>query len=541
MFNSFKSNLIFSFSRKPISNLNFSTLIHHLPPHPSLRQTQQFHAHIISAGLAGNPHQIGSLIAALSHSPKIPSNYVSSILNHAQISTVFAANNLIRCFAKTQSPLQSIELYAFMTKHVHLKPNKYTYPFLFQACAKALAITEGFQIHTHILLMGFDYDVYIRNSLIHLYSSCSMIDFAQRVFDDCSQSRDIVTWNSLLGAYSRNGQIDIALKLFDEMPERDLISWTIKINGHVQSGQLEEALTCFQQLKHNGLTPNEAIFVTILSATAQLGLLDRGREIHKFIDSSGFPLTIPIQTGLIDMYAKCGSIEEAKNIFNIMSNKGISTWNAMICGLASHSHEREALKLFESFLKKRLRPDNVTFIGVLNACSRAGLVNEGEYYFKMMTDTYEIKPEMEHFGCMVDLLGRAGLVEKAIRLIEDMPVKPESGLWATLLGACKIHGEVELGERIGRKVIELDPNHDGHYVQLSGIYANARKWDDVVRVRRLMRDRKGNKGAGWSLIEDRGKVHRFVVGDREHKCSSDIYGILEIIGKTIVENVSSIR
>ncbi|TKY47226.1 Pentatricopeptide repeat-containing protein [Spatholobus suberectus] len=169
------------------------------------------------------------------------------------------------------------------------------------------------------------------------------------------------------------------------------------------------------------------------------------------------------------------------------------------------------------------------------ACSRAGLVDEGRYYFKLMMDGYGIEPEMEHYGCMVDLLARAGLVEEAVRLIEGMAVAPDPVMWATLLDACKLHGFVAMGEKIGNKLIELDPTHDGHYLQLAGIYAKARKWEDVVRIRGLMNERIASKVAGWSLIEVQGRVHRFVAGDREHECSSDIYKMLGTIGLRITE------
>ncbi|KAL3586845.1 hypothetical protein D5086_013712, partial [Populus alba] len=274
-----------------------------------------------------------------------------------------------------------------------------------------------------------------------------------------------------------------------------VISWNTMLMAYVHNGNLGEALECFKRMRESGLVPDEATLVTMLSASAQLSLLEHGRSIHSIIDSLNLPMTISIGTALLDMYAKCGCIEQSRLLFENMPRREVSTWNVMICGLASHGLGKDALTLFERFLNEGLHPMNVTFVGVLNACSRAGLVKEGRHYFQMMTDSYGIEPEMEHYGCMVDLLGRAGLVFEAIKVIENMAISPDPVLWAMVLCACRIHGLPELGEKIGNRLIELDPTYDGHYVQLASIYANSRKWEDVVRVRRLMAERNTSKVA----------------------------------------------
>lgn len=349
------------------------------------------------------------------------------------------------------------------------------------------------------------------------------------MFDESPHHCDVVTWNAMLAGFARDGQVSVVEKLFDEMPERDVISWNTMLMAYVHNGKLGEALECFKRMRESGLVPDEATLVTMLSASAQLSLLEHGRSIHSIIDSLNLPMTISIGTALLDMYAKCGCIEQSRLLFENMPRREVSTWNVMICGLASHGLGKDALTLFERFLNEGLHPMNVTFVGVLNACSRAGLVKEGRHYFQMMTDSYGIEPEMEHYGCMVDLLGRAGLVFEAIKVIENMAISPDPVLWATVLCACRIHGLPELGEKIGNRLIELDPTYDGHYVQLASIYANSRKWEDVVRVRRLMAERNTSKVASWSLIEAQGKVHRFVAGHGEHEQSLEIQKMLEII------------
>ncbi|KAF5448098.1 hypothetical protein F2P56_028663 [Juglans regia] len=519
--------------------------LYSLPPRPSLFQTKQAHARIIVHGLASDAVLLGHLLSCLALAPSSSLEYSLSVYRALDYPNVFASNNMIRCFAKSDSPRGSVVLYSSMRQRNVALPNSHTFTFVLQACSKAFAIHEGTQVHSHVVKLGFGVDVFITNALIHLYSACCRMECSKRVFQENIHHRDVVSWNSILAGLVRDGQVGVAETMFGKMPERDAISWSTMIMGYVQNGQLEEGLECFKDMRERGLMPNEAILVTVLSASAQMGLLEHGRLVHSIINSLNFRMTTSLGTALVDMYAKCGCIEQSKLLFNSMHQRDISSWNVMICGLASHGLGKEALEHFEKFVNEGFRPVNVTFIGVLNACSRAGLVSEGRHYFKLMTENYDIEPEMEHYGCMVDLLGRAGFINEAVDLIEKMPAPPDPVLWATLLGACKTHGLVELGEMIGNKLIHLDPNHDGHYVQLASIYAKSRKWEDVVRVRRLMFKQNTNKIAGWSLIEAEGRVHQFVAGDREHERSSEIYKMLETIGTRISEagytpNISSV-
>lgn len=531
-----KINRILSFckhisSSQPISH---SLPLQYLPCRPCLSQIKQAHAHIVVSGTSGDARFMGHLLAYLSLSSLTPFDYCSAIFYTISFPSVFAVNNMIRCITKGNSPYDSVSLYSTLRRN-GLKPNNHTFTFLLQACSKALAINEGAQVHNHVIKLGFGKDLFIRNALIHLYCACSRVECSKRVFEEEILHRDVVTWNSMMAALLRDGQVNVVEQMFGEMLEKDVISWSTMIKGYVQNGLLEKGLECFKKMREKGIRPNEAILVTVISASAQLGLLGLGQSVHSTIESLNFPITVPIGTALIDMYAKCGCIEKSILLFHDMPKKDIWTWNVQICGLASHGHAKDALALFHNFITEGFCPVSITFIGVLNACSKAGLVSEGRQYFRLMIDHYGIQPEMEHYGCMVDLFARAGLVDEAFQLIETMSIPPDPVLWATLLGACKIYGLVEMGEKIGNKLIKLEPTHDGHYVQLAGIYAKARKWEDVVRVRRLMTERNTNKVAGWSLIEDQGRVHHFVAGDREHEHASDIYNMLQRIGIKIGE------
>ncbi|KAF6168148.1 hypothetical protein GIB67_011533, partial [Kingdonia uniflora] len=333
----------------------------------------------------------------------------------------------------------------------------------------------------HLLLL-YKSGALKRNSLIHFYTACCETNKSRWVLDESPQCRDVVTWNVILASYARDERIDVMEDLFEEMPKRDVIC-SFSVCSIVARAR------------------------TICSLQYELS------EVP--YDSIG--------AGLIDMYAKCGCIEMSKKVFSEMPRRDVWEWNGMISSLAMHGFGKEAVSLFKRFIREGLSPTNVTFVGILNACSRAGLVNDGRHYFKLMREIYGIEPEMEHYGCMVDLLDHAGFVSEGLELIEKMLIKPDPVVWATLLATCKIHGLVELGETIGEKLIQLDPTHDGNYILLANIYSKSKKWGDVIRVRRLMVDRGATKVAGWSLIEAEGKTHKFIAGDRDHERSSEIY------------------
>ncbi|XP_020252466.1 pentatricopeptide repeat-containing protein At3g62890-like [Asparagus officinalis] len=499
-----------SFNLKPSPTLSLSPLSH--LPHSTHRSTL---SHLLS---------LSSLPPSLSST-----HYSLSLFHQINRPNTFASNSLIRCLAKSPNPSHSLHFYAHM-RRIGIPTNNFTYPFVLQACSKGSLMPEGVQIHTHVLKFGFDRDLYVRNGLIGFYCACSDLGSSRRVFDGYPFVRDVVSWNVMIVGYARAGEICVAEKVFDDMPERDVVSWSSMIVGYVSNGMLEKSLKLFRQMIDKRLAVNEAALVTVLSASAQLGLLDYGSFVHESIKKLKFPLTINIGAALVDMYAKCGCVELSRQVFDDLPKKDVFAWNAMLCGLATHGLGKEALDLFERFTEEGFHPTNVTFVGVLNACSRAGLVNEGRQHFNSMIRDYGIEPEMEHYGCIVDLLGRAGLVNEAVKLIENMSIKPDPVLWGTLLGACKMHGLVELGVSIGSKLLELEPAHDGHYVLLAGIYAKAKKWDDVLKIRKLMANRGTNKSAGWSLIEAHGNVHKFVAGDKDHERSLEIYKKLEMIG-----------
>ncbi|KAJ0986568.1 hypothetical protein J5N97_004924 [Dioscorea zingiberensis] len=529
-----RSNGVFSLQSHYCTAPHLHPPLSSLPPRPSPRQIHQAHAQLITLGLATRRAPMSHLLAHCALSPALPPSYPITIFNLIDIPNLFATNNLLRYLSRSPDHEKSLLFYSQLRRQ-SMTTNNYTYPFLLHACSRNAVLSEGQQVHSHVVKLGLDSDLFVRNALIHFYSACCKIELSRRVFDECPWQRDVVSWNAMLAGYARSGRVDVAEEVFELMPERDVISWSSMIMGYVQNGILEKGLEVFRQMIGRGLMVNEATLVTVLSASAQLGLLEYGRFIHSTIMDLKFPISVALGTALVDMYAKCGCIDISRQVFGELLERDVFAWNAMICGLATHGLGGEALKLFENFIREGLCPASVTFVGVLNACSRAGLVAEARRHFESMVKDYGIEPEMEHYGCMVDLLGRAGLVSEALELIESMKVPPDPVLWGTLLGACKMHGLVDLGITIGKKLIELEPGHDGHYVLLAGIYAKARKWEDVIAVRKLMSNRGTNKVAGWSLIEANGSVHKFVAGDREHQQSTGIHKMLEVINQRLAD------
>ncbi|XP_066389461.1 pentatricopeptide repeat-containing protein At3g62890-like [Miscanthus floridulus] len=511
-----------------------------LPPRPALHHVLQVHARLAVLGLA-TARALPQLLAAL---PRLPlaaaaasHSYPLSLFRCASCASSFASNHLLRVLPHPlplrlfprlprRNPHSFTFLLASLSNHLDADP---------AAAGSVASRFMGTPVHALAVKAGAAGDLYVRNALIHFYGVCGDVAAMRKVFDELPLVRDVVTWNAVLAGYVRAGMVGVAREVFDGMPVRDEVSWSTVVGGYVKEGELEVALGVFKSMVVQGVKANEAAIVTALSAAAQLGLLEQGKFVHEVVKRVGMAMGVNLGAALVDMYSKCGSVAAAKEVFDAMPRRDMFAWNSMICGLATHGLGHDAVQLFEKFVSEGFWPTSITFVGVLNACSRTGLVDEGRWYFKLMAEKYGIESEMEHYGCMVDLLSRAGLVQEAIELIEGMHIPPDPVLWGTVLSACKRHGLVDLGISVGNKLIELDPAHDGHYVLLASIYAKAKKWDEVRKVRKLMSNRGTSKSAGWSLMEAHGIVHKFLVGDMDHKGSVHIYNMLCMIDRRLAE------
>eukprot|EP00253_Pinus_taeda_P001147 PITA_01147 len=359
-----------------------------------------------------------------------------------------------------------------------LKPNSNTFASVLSACANLTALEEGMVIHAKIIKNGFLSDVFVGSALVDMYAKCDSIENAR--------------------------------KCFDRMPERNTVSWTTMIRAYVHNGHSDEALKLFRQMQVVGLKPDPNTFASILPACANLAALDQGKEIHVEIIKCKFQSDVFIANALVDMYAKCGSIKKARSVFDNVHQRDVVSWNAMISGYAMHGYAKEALALFEEMQQSHIIPDHFTLISVLSACCHAGLVEKGRQYFDDLGQRYHITPTMEHYGCMVDLLGRAGYLDEAHDLIKRMPIKPNATVWGCLLSACRVHTNIELGEYAAEHIIELDPNDAAPYIVLPILYAKAGRWGDIDKVHKKMKENKVEKNPGCSWIEVNKEIYAFL-------------------------------
>ncbi|XVE54382.1 hypothetical protein DITRI_Ditri03aG0076300 [Diplodiscus trichospermus] len=416
------------------------------------------------------------------------------LFDEIPIRDVVSWNAMIAGYVQTG---QHEEALAFFKEMIgaNVVPNESTLVTVLSACAQSGSLDFGKWVRSWIDEHGLGFNVHLVNALIDMYSKC--------------------------------GDLDIAFDLFESLEQKDVISWNVMIGGCTHMSCYKEGLELFRRMLQSNIEPSDVTFLSILPACANLGALHLGKWIHAYIDKNfQNSNNLSLWTSLIDMYAKCGSIETAQQVFNGMKQKSSASWNAMISGLAMHGLAEKALELFSRMTSEGFKPDNITFVGVLSACSHAGLLDLGRTYFTSMVQDYAISPDLQHYGCMVNLLGRAGLFDEAEALIQNMEMKPDGAIWGSLLGACRVHKQVELGESVAKHLFELEPENPGAYVLLSNIYAGAGRWDDVARIRTLLNNKGMKKVPGCSSIEVDSVVHEFLVSDKLHPRCKEIYEML---------------
>jgi len=380
-----------------------------------------------------------------------------------------------------------------------VKPNLVTIASVLPACANWTHLQHGKEIHQYIIRSGYEPNVFVESALVDMYAKC--------------------------------GNIDEARYVFERMSQRNVVSWNVMIAGHAQNGYGNEALKLFCEMQRAGVKPNSVTMASLLPACAHITALQQGKELHSYIIRSGFGSNVFAGSALVDMYAKCGNINDACCAFDRMPVRNIASWNAMIAAHASHGHGRESLEVFNQMQQTGVMPDHITFTSVLSACTHAGLVCEGLKFFDCMSQVYNIMPHVEHYACLVDLLGRAGRLDEACDIINKMPFQPTASVCGAMLAACRIQGNVEFGERMAERLFELEPDNAGNYVLLSNIYAVHCRWDDVAKVRKMMKDKGMKKMPGCSWIEFKNRMHTFFVGNRSHPQIEKIYGVLESLAE----------
>ncbi|XP_073013589.1 pentatricopeptide repeat-containing protein At5g56310-like [Typha latifolia] len=431
----------------------------------SMPQLKQVHAQMLVSGRVHDNYAASRLLSFSALSPSGDLSYARRLFAHVEEPNSFMWNTLIRALADSPAPSDAVLLYVKMQR-LGLSPGKHTFPFLLKACVNFQPFLVGRQVHSHVLKHGLDVDLYVINGLVRCYASCGLLDYARQVFDDA--------------------------------PEKNLILWTTMVSGYAQNFRSEEALQLFDGMIEVGIEPCDATLASVLSACARSGGLELGKQIHLFIKEKGIAMGVILGTALVDMYAKNGAISDALRLFREMPEKNTATWNAVICGLAHHGHAKDALELFQELEKMQVQPNDVTFVGVLSACCHAGFLDVGRGIFDSMKKNYGIEPKVEHYGCMVDLLGRSGRLIEADDLIKGMTWEADVVVLGALLTACKNHGNIEIAERVVKEILKVEPGNHGVHIVLSNMYAEVGRWEDVVRLRRVMREGKLKKIPGQS-------------------------------------------
>eukprot|EP01018_Ginkgo_biloba_P030030 Gb_09794 [translate_table: standard] len=457
----------------------------------SLEHGKQLHSHVFKAGLELDISVGNALISMYARSARIRCS--REVFDKMAEQDLISWNAMIGGYAQNELSEEAMELFHQMRK-TDMCMNHITFVSILGALTCPEAIEHGKQVHAHMINSGFEPDVCVENALLTMYAKC--------------------------------GRMEDASKLFHKMLKKDAVSWNAMIAGYALNGHGEEALEIICKMQEAGMKLDHFTFATILRACASIAALEHGKQIHASIIRGRLESDIFVGSALVDMYSKCGSIEDARHVFDKMADRNDVSWNAMISGYARHGHGEDALQLFCQMQQAGMKPDRITFVSVLCACSHVGLLDEGCNYFDSMSQIYGITPRVEHYACIVDLLGRAGCLSEAEDFINKMPVQANALVWRTLLGACRVHGNMEIGKRAAECLLELEPQDAATYVLLSNIYASAGKWNDVTKVRTMMKDRGVKKDPGCSWIKLKDGVHAFFVGDRSHPQTKEIYAML---------------
>ncbi|KAI4301628.1 hypothetical protein L6164_034888 [Bauhinia variegata] len=400
--------------------------------------------------------------------------------------------------------------------------DSYCFLFTLKFCTHLRSTTIIRHLHAHIVKLGFSSHVYVATSLLNAYVVCYFRD-ACILFDEMPD-KNTVTWNTMITGYSKSGDIKRARLVFDEMPYRDMASWSAMIAAYTNTGRHKQGLSVFREMVvDEGIKPDEMAAASVLSGCAQMGPLGllAGKSIHGFFVKNEWQLNVELGTVLVNMYAKCGFLRNASQVFELMQKRNILTWTALICGSAQHGYIEHALAIFEKMRVEGIKPNELTFTGVLSACAQSGLVKEGRMYFNMIEEHYGMKPTIQHYGCMVDLLGKAGMLEESYEIIKTMKLEPNVAVWSAFLSACREHKQFGMAERVIKQVLKMvkPENNGGVYSLICDLYVLGEKWEEAERLRKLMLDENVRKVRGSSFVrsglsvcldEERKKFQRIV-------------------------------
>ncbi|KAF5207532.1 Pentatricopeptide repeat-containing protein [Thalictrum thalictroides] len=464
---------------------------------PSLNHGRTAHSSIIKIGLHSDSHVAHSLITMYARCSEL--GFARNVFDEISERDLVSWNSMIYGYSKMGFAAEAVGLFRRM-RVAGFQPDEMTLVSVLGACGDLGDLVLGKWVEGFAEDNGIKMNSFVASALISMYGKC--------------------------------GDLESARSIFNQMPIKDLVAWNAMITGYAQNGASNNAITLFHDMRRAGVDPDKITLIGVLSACASIGALDLGMWVSAYVLERGLQYNVFVGTGLVDMFAKCGKLDLALNIFEGMPHKNAVTWNTMIYAFAVHGRARDAISLFKCMLEDRaVFPNDITFVGVLSACVHAGLINEGCHWFHMMQQTYGLTPRIEHYSCMVDLLARAGRLKEAFDFIEKMPEKPDAVILGAMLSACKKFGNMEVAERIMHLLLELEPLNSGNYLISSKIYANSKRWDDSAKMRVLMRERGVTKTPGCSWIEIDNQVYEFHAGVGFDHGSREIDVIIDLLNQ----------
>ncbi|XP_068658133.1 pentatricopeptide repeat-containing protein At3g53360, mitochondrial-like [Aristolochia californica] len=456
----------------------------------------QLHSLLIKCGVASDPYVETGIINLYVKCGKL--NSAEQIFSELQEPGLTSSAALIGGYAQGGYKRKAVKLFS----ELHLT-GRVQHEHTFSSVLPACQIEEGKQIHCMIIKLGFRLEKFVGNALLDLYAKC-------RCLTD-------------------------SMKIYSEMIQTDLVTWNVLIAGHVQWGHCREATELFRKMNFEGKSPNAYTYSSILNVCGDLPAIEWGKQTHCCTIKYGVASGVIVGTAIIDMYAKCGKLSDARKIFNVTPSKNLITWNSMIVGYAQHGFGKEALDIFNQMQVEGIKPNDITFIGVLSACGHAGLVEEGASYFDLMSREHGINPRIDHYSCMVDLYGRASQLSRAYDFIAKMPIEPDKVIWRSFLAACKNHKELELGKYAAQHILKIDPDDYSAYLMLGSLYSDAEMLEEMANMRKATKERGFKKEPGSSWIEVQSIVHIFKSGDVAHRNTDLINKIVAELTQQMID------
>uniref|UniRef100_A0A162AGS8 Pentacotripeptide-repeat region of PRORP domain-containing protein n=1 Tax=Daucus carota subsp. sativus TaxID=79200 RepID=A0A162AGS8_DAUCS len=434
-------------------------------------QGKSIHAHIIKSGLTQYDPLPNTLVDMYGKCGLIH-NAIQVFDEIPQRDKVCWAS-ILTAHTHANLPKRTLSMFREMVSVDGLQPDHFVFTSLVKACTSLGSLRMGVQVHARFLLSCYSGDDVVKSSLVDMYAKCGLVDTARIVFDSICY-RSSVSWTAMVSGYAKSGRKTEAIELLRSMEERSLFAWTALISGLVQNGYWVDAFNMFNEMRREGMDIEDPFSLSsIIGVSANLATLDLGKQMHCLVIALGYESSLYVGNALVDMYAKCSDVDAAKRTFDSIGNKDVVSWTSIIVGMAQHGRAREALSLYDKMVKNGVKPNKVTFLGLIYACGHAGLVDKGRHLFRSMRKDYGFSPSLQHYTSLLDLYSRSGLLDDAEKLLNTMPFEPDEAAWAALLSACKRHGKTHMGVRVADLLLNLEPKDNSTCIMLSNVYAGA--------------------------------------------------------------------